>query len=160
MSDSKIFWNGDVYVLDFDDSERDILGTLPHQIRGLLAENDPDTYRLFPPAYMNDIVKQEEYRAYMAEELMQHHLADLDMLEQTSKRESLDENELMSWMRALNQVRLVLGTRLDIDEETDVADISNDHPEVELYQLYFYLGWLLENCIDALEHTVENNTDE
>lgn len=146
----KISWNGSEYQLDFASNERDVLRSVAEQMRTLIIENDPDTYRLFPPAYMNDIAKQEEYRSFMSDELMKMHLAALDVLQEAALCETLHEDDLYAFVRAVNHVRLVLGTRLDIDEETDVTDISEDHPDAMLYDLYFWMGWVLEEAVEAL----------
>ena len=128
-------------------------------MRSLIVENDPDTYRLFPPAYMNDLVKQEEYRSFMSDELMKTHLASFDVMQEISLCQTVTEDDLYSFLRAINHVRLVLGTRLDIDEETDVSDISPDSKDIELYDLYFWLSWVLENAVDALGQSLPEIAD-
>jgi hypothetical protein len=154
LGDQKIYWDGDEYVLNFEADERDILHSIASQMRSMIAENDPDTYRLFPPAYMDDLAKQEEYRMYMSDELMKAHMSALDVLEEVSLSNTVHEDDLYAVVRAINHIRLVLGTRLDIDEESDVSDISPDDPDIGLYNLYFWLGWLLEDAITALARTI------
>ena len=58
MDDRKIFWNGVEYTLQFSSEERDVLHSVASQMRSMIAENDPDTYRLFPPAYMDDLRRE------------------------------------------------------------------------------------------------------
>jgi hypothetical protein len=53
-------------------------------------------------------------------------------------------------MTALNQLRLVLGTRLDVSEE-DPPFPDPDDPTAALHEVYHYLGVLLEAVLDALE---------
>jgi hypothetical protein len=51
-------------------------------------------------------------------------------------------------MGAVNDLRLVLGTRLDVSEEMDEMD--PDDPDAPLFEVYGYLAWLLENIVAAL----------
>ena len=53
-------------------------------------------------------------------------------------------------MQALNALRLVLGTMLDVDEDDDLDDIDDDDPLVGEHHLYDYLSWLLDWAVRAL----------
>jgi hypothetical protein len=55
---------------------------------------------------------------------------------------------MTAWMGTLNSLRLVLGTRLDVDEELPTLDA--DDPLAPAYAVYEYLGWLLSQVVDAL----------
>jgi len=61
----------------------------------------------------------------------------------------LDEAQLLSWMGAVNDLRLVLGTRLDVSEET-AFDQDPDDPDAPALAVYQYLSFLLETIVDAL----------
>ena len=50
-------------------------------------------------------------------------------------------------MGAVNDLRLVLGTRLDVSE--DDHDVDPDAPDGPARLVYHYLGWLLEEIVDA-----------
>ncbi len=50
-------------------------------------------------------------------------------------------------MTALNSLRLVLGTRLDVGEDPPELDL--DDPEAPMYAVYEYLAWMLEQAIRA-----------
>ena len=54
--------------------------------------------------------------------------------------------QLGSFMQAVNGVRLVLGTILEVSEDDDVDDLEEHAPE---YQLYGYLSWLLDSAVVA-----------
>jgi hypothetical protein len=62
----------------------------------------------------------------------------------------LDEAQLGAWMGVVNDLRLVLGTRLDISEELDLTAVADDDPEVATFALYSYLSWLLEQMVEAI----------
>jgi hypothetical protein len=60
------------------------------------------------------------------------------------------EDELLAWLAALNDVRLVLGVRLAVTEEATVADFAGDPEAERAYDLYRYLSYLEEQVVDAL----------
>lgn len=143
---------GGHFELRLPDNERQVLLALVPQLRELLVADtdEPGLRRLFPSAYPDDPSRDEEYRALVRDELLERRLAALDTLEATVGADRLDEEELLAWMTALNDLRLVLGTRLDVSEETEVG-IDPDDPESPLRAVYFYLGWLLEQVVAALD---------
>jgi hypothetical protein len=53
-------------------------------------------------------------------------------------------------MRAVNDLRLVLGTRIDITEESTLSDYTDDAEREATFELYAYLSWLVESMIDVL----------
>ena len=56
----------------------------------------------------------------------------------------------MAWMRALNEVRLVLGTRLDVSEEGDERPLDDTDPTWEAFAVYDYLTHLQAEIVEAL----------
>ena len=52
-------------------------------------------------------------------------------------------------MQALNALRLVLGTRLDVSED-DEGPVRADDPNAAAYALYEFLGYLLERTVQSL----------
>ena len=56
----------------------------------------------------------------------------------------------MAWMRALNEVRLVLGTRLDVSEEGDERPLDDTDPRWEAFAVYDYLTHLQAEIVEAL----------
>ena len=137
------------FALRLPDPERDILRQLPGELRQLLdSDDDPSLRRLFPPAYTDDVVKDAEYQMLMRRELLERHRASLDVVERTVDAEVLSEDELSAWMAALNQLRLVLGTRLDVTEDMD--EPSDDDPSAPAYALYAYLSFLQDQVVSAL----------
>lgn len=136
------------FALRLPPEERDILRTLPEQVRELLDADDPSTYRLFPQAYTDDPVKDAEYQMLMRTELLRRHKEALEVVERTVDAESLTHEELSAWMAALNELRLVLGTRLDVTE--DMPEPADDDPMAPAFGLYAYLSWLQEQVVSAL----------
>ena len=90
-----------------------MLRQLVPQFRELLENPDqPVLYRLFPPAYSETAhaEQQDEYRRLMQEDLVERHREELDLVAATADADHLSEEQLQAWTRALNSVRLVLGT--------------------------------------------------
>ena len=133
------------------DRERDLLGTLGAQVRDLI-EHDEDgganVRRLFPPTYGDDAVRDAEYQITFGDELRQSRLAAIDLLCATAHQARIDETQAVAWMQAVNSVRLVLGTHLDIDE--DPEPISPRHPDAAMFYAYEYLGNLLYVLVEAV----------
>ena len=135
--------------------ERALIARLLGELRELLTDESdeaaPVLARLFPPAFLDDPEKEAEYQRLMREELVASRVAAITSVTailEGSAKAVLDEGQTMAFMQAVNAVRLVLGTLLDIsdDESADEAD-ADDSPE---HNLYNYLGWLLEWTVRAL----------
>ena len=114
-----------------------------------LNPEDPAARRLFPPAYEADQEAEDDYRRIMREELMAGRREALRILEDTVDRERLSEGELDAWVGALNDVRLVLGTRLGVTEELYEAELDARDPRARETALYLYLTWLQEQLVEV-----------
>jgi hypothetical protein len=140
----------DRYLLRLPDGERDLVRQLLGELRTLLAlgPDDPRLRRLYPSAYADDAEQDAEFRRMTHEELASGRLAAVDTVEATVGSDDLSPDELTAWMHAVNALRLVLGTVLDVDEEDPFA-IDPDDPDARQYMLYGYLGLLLEEIVQA-----------
>ena len=76
---------------------------------------------------------------------MDRHREEFDLLASTADAEHLTEEQLLAWTRALNSLRLVLGTVLDIQEGDEERRPGS--PEESLYH---WLTYLQGEAIDAL----------
>ena len=114
------------------------------QLRDVLlaTTDDPTVRRLFPTAYHEDPDRDQEYQQLVRDELLERRLAALALVEATAADDDLDEAGLTGWLTALNDLRLVLGTRLDVSE--DDHDVDPDDPDAPAHAVYHYLGMLLE----------------
>jgi hypothetical protein len=86
----------------------------------------------------------------MAEELLEGRRAALRTFAATIDADVLSAEELESWLRALNDLRLFLGTRLDVREEDLAGPFDPRDPQAEERALYAYLSWLQEHAVEAL----------
>jgi hypothetical protein len=132
--------------------EREILRGLPGELRSLLDEDarNPALRRLFPPAYEDDAEGEQEYRRLLEGELLAGRRKALAVLEETAGRERLAEDELHAWLGALNDLRLVLGTRIGVTEELYEAELDPADPQAAELALYLYLTWLQEELVAAV----------
>ena len=139
------------YQVRLRSSERAVVADLVEQLREqlLASTDDPAVRRLFPPAYPDDAERDAGYQVLTRDELLEHRLAALDTVEGSLDGDDLDQAGLTAWMTTLNSLRLVLGTRLDVDEELPV--LAPDDPLASAYAVYEYLGWLLSQVVDALD---------
>ena len=140
---------GERFIIELPETEREVLGTLPRQMRDLLATDDPALERLFPPAYAADPEANAEYRGLMHDDLLAGRRSSLDVLEATIGETEVSEEALVGWMGAINDIRLVLGTRLDVTDDGP-NEVADDDPRAPAMALYHYLSMLLEEIIDAL----------
>jgi hypothetical protein len=139
------------FRLRLSDGERELLRTLPAELQALLGSepDDPGLRRLFPPAYERDEEGEAEYHRLMAGELLEGRRAALRLVQETAGRDRLTAEELDAWLRALNDLRLVLGTRLDVTEEMYEAELDPAHPQAYELSVYGYLSWLQEQLVAA-----------
>jgi hypothetical protein len=133
--------------------ERQVLRSLPEQVRQMMADKDPDLVRLFPPAYLDDEEHESEYQHYMREELIKRRLESLSVVEDTVDATHLTEEQVLMWMRVINDIRLILGTKLDVSEDNEdaTASLHPTDPRAPLAALYWFLSFLLESTIEALQ---------
>ncbi|HEY7762557.1 MAG TPA: DUF2017 family protein, partial [Actinomycetota bacterium] len=92
-----------------------------------------------------------EYERRHGDELLAGRLAAIDTVDRTLELEHLDEDELLAWLGSLNSIRLVVGTRLGVTEESTERDFADDERNAEMFELYGYLTWLQGWVIEALD---------
>jgi hypothetical protein len=143
------------FELRLSSHEREALRSLPGQLRELLDSGDPALERLFPPAFGDDAERSDEYAGMVGDDLKAHHRSSLEVMEATIDARRLDEDQMAAWLGALNDLRLVLGTRLDVTEDLDPESLSEDDPRTPSLALYFYLGWLEEQVVAALAEGID-----
>jgi hypothetical protein len=141
--------SGGDYELKLPSEERVLLRSLPGQLRKLLDTDDPSVFRLFPSAYPDDPERDKEFSQLMRDDLLAHHRAGLETMEATVDATRLDNEQMEAWLSAINQLRLVLGTRLDITEGL-TPEVPRDDPRGPLLAVYHYLSWLQDQVVDAL----------
>lgn len=144
---------GDAVTVKLATWERAVLTNLLPQLRELVVLGDsPYTRRLYPTAYPADEQADAAYRELVHDQLLAGHLAAIEVVESGMDGDSivLDDAGTTRWLQALNSLRLVLGTRLDVSEEHHPDDLDPDDPDLGLWQAYYILSEMLSDLLDAL----------
>ena len=151
MPDLRIERSADGIVLHLPLQEQGLIRGLVADLVATLGEApaDPSLRRLTPPAY-EDEADEKGYREIMGDELLNGRLQALELLAATTGNERLSTDEAEAWLRALNDLRLVLGTRLDVQENSLLDRIDSDDPDAAGLAVYAYLSWLQEQLVEAL----------
>jgi len=169
----------DTYVAQFAESEQEVLLNLCEQIIELLAERtdhghddplaamvgitshdsppeDDVLHRLLPNAYADD-VDAAEFRRYTESTLRgkkQAHAISIRMALKSSPEGDIevDHDGANAWLGGLNDIRLALGVRLKIENNSyeHLELLAPDDPLRGIYAVYSWLGWLQETLLDAL----------
>jgi len=139
--------------------ERNALHSLLEQLRDLLLANDRNALRrLYPTAYPQHEQLEEDYQSLVHDSLLAQRLDTIDAMQATLERTTLTNDELGSWMTAVNSVRLTLGTLLDVSEGDELP--SPEDPDFDQRSLYYLLGLLLEQIVDVMFDTVPDEGTE
>jgi hypothetical protein len=136
--------------LQLKDHEQALLRELLSELAALLEDpDDPAVRRLFPPAYV-DAEDEAQYRSLVRDQLAAGRSSALAVVRRTVDKDVLSSVEADAWLRALNDLRLVLGTRLDVSEDLGFEDFDPREPRGRDLAVYAYLSWLQEQLVDAL----------
>ena len=117
---------------------------------------DPVLARLLPDGYRDDPEAAGEFRRYTEPALRsaKHAAAQemLDTLPEAGGRIQLTRDQALSWLKALNDVRLALGVRLGVTEdfEEQWARLKPDDPQWTAFEVYAWLGAVQESLVQAL----------
>lgn len=161
--------SGESLRLVLSEPERDLLRTLPDELRQVYegardveSGTDPVRDRLFPVAYLDPTEEQaeDEWQELVHPELVRERLDALtrvvDSLDgATSARRGalvveLGADDVPALLGVLNDARLALGTRLDLDDETDLSEIDPSEPDAAAYAVYGWLTYLEGELIEVL----------
>lgn len=147
--------DGGVIVL-LEDDERELLRRLTHEMKTLLeadiSRDDEVVQRLFPDAYEDP----EDAMAYR--ELVGSQLSDVKLEALSSVRAALDEptigplseEDTTAWLSVLTDLRLAIGVRLEVTEETMETETDPGHPDAAAYSVLHWLGWVQESVLREL----------
>ena len=147
-------------VLHLEEHEAALLRELAGETRILLEaavpRTDPVIARLFPDAY-DDAELAESYHEMIGDELRREKVRALDEVSESlgpagDASITLSDDLTTAWLAWLTDVRLAVGTRLGVTEETMGADIDPDSPEAPAYEVLHWLGWIQESIIERLAH--------
>jgi hypothetical protein len=150
---------GSDVVARLDPAEAGIVGLLLDQLEQLLAADegdvadDPVLARLFPDGHRGDPRLAADYRELTESALRSGKTDDLATVRATLPTDGgdvrLDPDQAGAWLRTTNDLRLALGTRLDITEDTEPPDDLTGETDQQL-AVYYWLTALQGSLVDAL----------
>jgi hypothetical protein len=148
---------GDALVGRLDAAEASVLGMLLDQLELLLdsddAAGDPVLARLLPEGNRADAEAAADYRELTESSLRSGKADDLAMMRAALPDGGgdvvLDADQAAAWLRSTNDLRLALGTRLGIAEDTEPPDDVVDEESQQL-AVYYWLTALQGSLVDAL----------
>jgi hypothetical protein len=151
-------------VAYFDEHEAKVLRQCAASMAAMLSDldrDDPAVMRLFPDVYPEDPDEAAAFRRYTEDDLKAAKLEQVtailaDLLE-SGGEVRLNEEAADRWLRALTDVRLTLGLRLGVEDDTDIETeldeaVLQDPTSVRVGQLsvYGFLTLLQESLVAAL----------
>ncbi|MEU4270440.1 DUF2017 domain-containing protein [Streptomyces sp. NPDC026092] len=131
------------------------------------APSDPALLRLFPDAYADESEELRsaaaDFRRFTENDLRSRKRQDaltvirsLDGLTPTGEDSAvlkLTADESRAWLGALNDLRLTIGTRLEVtdeDESGELYRLPDSDPRKPMVMAYLWLGALQESLVETL----------
>jgi len=117
---------------------------------------DPVVARLLPDAYQDDPEKAGEFRKYTESSLREakKYFAQtlLETLPPEGGKVRLTGDQARDWLRALNDIRLMFGVRLEVTEEFEeqLAALDPQDPRLPAFEVYGWLGAVQDSLVHAL----------
>ena len=161
--------NDRIVVMEVSGLEALHLAGIVGQFRDLIVDasrdDDPAVRRLLPDAYPEDEAASREFRRLTGADMLDRraddartvlHTLGMDGGEldpgsdpETTITVALGENEARAWMRTLSAVRLVLATRLGIQDDDD------HRPGDARFGIYDWIGFRLDGLVTAVDGTLD-----
>lgn len=144
------------FDLALPEEERELLRSLPASVGEAFADldprqtGDPATARLFPSAYLEDAESDRDFRRLTQDDLISGRRQALETFGKGIDSKVLAEDEVLAWLRAINDIRLLLGTRIGITDDDAGWDFDPHDPRAPALGVYHYLGALQEELVEAV----------
>ncbi len=124
----------------------------------IVTPDDPVLMRLLPNAY-SDPEAASDFRRYTEpalrgskQRVLRAVREELTVIVDSKIDGVVEELDADTWLIALNDLRIALSVRLEIDGESfeKFELLPDEDPQKSVYAVYFWLGWLQENLLTAL----------
>jgi hypothetical protein len=135
------------------------LGAVPTDATAV--PDDPALARVFPAAYADDDEASAEFRRLMTGDLQREKAealrAVLAALPGTPPQRAvtirLSTDDAERWLGAVNDIRLVLGVRADVQEDMSayLEELRPDDPRLPLLVAYDFLTFLQQSMLEAID---------
>jgi hypothetical protein len=122
-------------------------------------EADPVIARLYPDVRPDDPTWSAGFRDLVRGDLDDARREQLAVVEASIDSRTVDDEEAEAWLHVLNDVRLVLGTRLGVTEEDDESALDVEDPAAAARIVYAYAGYLEGQFVDVLAATLPDTDD-
>jgi len=143
------------FDIELPEEERDLLAVLPSRMLSALEVlGDPEAIvpdelrRLFPPAYPTDASAENAYIRLVREDLLEHHRGALTLLRDSAEATHLDTEGVNAWLTSLTDLRLMLGSMLNITEAE--IELEPEDPDYYNWICYHYLSQLQHEIVTVL----------
>ncbi len=150
---------GQDVVARFEPAEAGVLGLLLDQLEQLLTaepddvDGDPVVARLLPAGHRTDPEIAADYREMTESALRSGKTDDLAAVRATLPAAGgavrLDREQAGAWLRTTNDLRLALGERIGITEETEPPEDPAGEEGQQL-AVYYWLTGLQGSLVDAV----------
>ena len=167
--------SGAAVMLDLEEIEVELLNSLIGQMLELLHDpvedehsdplaklvglngptvisSDPVLARLFPDAYPDDESNSADFRRFTQPDLQRQKLANAqivrDNLAAFPGEYEISPSNLNAWLLTINDLRLALGTRIGLDNETEVQ--LGDESLTPIFGIYDWLTGLQGSLIEII----------
>jgi hypothetical protein len=145
-------------IVRFEAAEADVLRRLAAEMRALLQNDvadEPVLERLFPRAYEDD-ADQRAYSELVGGDLLGAKLGALQRISDDLEGSGgatveLTEDAVEPWLTALTDMRLAIGTRLEVTEETMDRAPMDEEAEAPALSVLHWLGWVQQNMLEQLQ---------
>jgi Domain of unknown function (DUF2017) len=116
---------------------------------------DPALARLFPDGYADDTGAAAEFRRFTENDLRDRKredaLAVVRTLDTGGPVLKLTPEESRRWLGTLNDLRLTIGTRLEVTEDdSEMYQLPDSDPRKPMMMAYLWLGGLQESLVETL----------
>lgn len=136
----------DRFVFDVPSWLRQSVLALADQLDDELEGDHPVFQRLFPTAYPDDPEKDAGYQILARGELIETRHSAIDSVRASADADEIDGETLDAWMRVVNDLRLVLGTHMDLSEDHRWKPRPDDE---SYYAMYEAFSLLLQSIVEA-----------
>jgi hypothetical protein len=145
-------------TMHLDETEADLLRRLTAEMETLLSSEaggeDAVIDRLFPDAYESP-EDESAFREIVGDDLRRHKLDALsDVRSALGKRGAatitFSEGDPGTWLTVLTDMRLAIGTKLDVTEESMSQELELDRPTSSSMLVLHWLGWMQESILKAI----------
>lgn len=113
--------------------------------------------RLFPDAYSDDDEASLEFRRFTERGLRKRRMDQSEIVQRLFERArqgptTLAEAEPLATLGVLNDLRMVLGVRLGIEQDDDGREdfVQPDDPRRHMYVAYQWLTWLQQELLESM----------